>query len=71
MRRSIWQRVEALKQGDQLQGRAPWMTNSHLDTTGRRLGRVLAETAHRLGEVVSYTADEINYLTRGHVTFIL
>jgi len=71
MRRSIWRRVEALKQGELLSGRAPWMTNYHLDTTGLRLGRVLTETAHRLGEVVSYTPDEINYLTREHVTFII
>jgi len=35
------------------------------------VGRVLAETAHRLGEVVSYTPDEINYLVRSHVSFII
>ena len=71
MRRSIWRRVEALQTGDQLVGRAPWMTHAHLDTVGRRAGRVLSETAHRLGEIVSYTADEINYLVRSHVTFLI
>ena len=72
MRRSIWRRVEALQRGDALVGRSKWMTdNAHLDTMGRHAGRVLSETAHRLGEIVSYTPDEINYLVRSHVTFII
>ena len=71
MKRSIWRRVEALRPGDKLAGRSDWMTDSHLDTVGCRVGRVLAETAHRLGEVVSYTPDEINYLVRSHVSFII
>lgn len=71
MRRSIWKRIEALQAGAALPGRGAWLTNPHLDTTGRRLGRVLSETAHRLGEIVSYTPDEINYLVRSHVSFII
>ena len=71
MRRSIWNRIEALKPGHSLPGRSAWMAKPHLDTVGLRLGRVLAETAHRLGEIVSYTPDEINFLTREHVTYLI
>lgn len=69
MTRSLWKRIEALKPGQQLQGRAPWMTVTvHLDRLGLRLGRVLAATAHRLGEIVAYSS-EISYLTRENVTY--
>ena len=71
MRRSIWNRIESLRSGQSLPGRVAWMAQPHIDTLGVRLGRVLSETAHRLGEIVSYTPDEINYLTREHVTFLI
>lgn len=68
MRRSIWNKVLALAPGDVLAGRSPWMHSAHIDKVGKRLGNVLTETGHRLGEIVSYSPDEINYLTRHCVT---
>ncbi|MGA1354914.1 MAG: hypothetical protein ACO32I_09100, partial [Candidatus Limnocylindrus sp.] len=69
MTRSLWAKVEALRNGQPLRGRAPWMqTQQHIDTVGIRLGRVLSATAHRLGEIVAYS-DEISYLTRENVTY--
>ena len=70
MTRPLWNKIEALQPGDALPGRAAWMAaDSHLDVLGRRLGRVLASTAHRLGEIVQFTVHEVTYLTRRHVTF--
>ena len=73
MTREIWGRVEALRPGDNLAGRAPWMQGpaAHDDTTGVRLGRVLRETAHRLGEIVQYHSEEITYLTRGSASYVI
>ena len=69
MTRPMWRKVESVTPGQQLPGRAPWMTNRHDDTTILRLGRFLWKTGHRLGEIVSLSSLEANYLTREHVTF--
>ena len=68
---NMWQRVEQLKAGDALPGRKAWMANAHDDRTLVRLGRVLRKTAHRLGEIVSYSPDEITYLTRANASFCI
>lgn len=68
MTRSLWRRVESLKVGQRLDGRAAWMTGErHLDTVCVRLGRVLSSSAHQLDEIVAYSS-EISYLTRENVT---
>ena len=73
MTREIWGRVEALVPGAAIAGRTPWMQGAarHDDIVGLRLGRVLRCTAHRVGEIVSYHSEEITYLTRSCVTYVI
>ena len=68
----VWSRVEQLRPGAKLAGRSDWMTTAaHDDLNGVRLGRVLLKTAHRLGEIVEYHPEEITYLTRDSVSYLI
>ncbi|KAL1499139.1 hypothetical protein AB1Y20_013650 [Prymnesium parvum] len=60
MTRSLWRRIEALRPGQPLSGRSPWMSvDSHLDQLGLRLGRVLAATAHRLANKLGAESGKV------------
>ena len=71
--REMWARIEALKEGERLSGRAPWSPRTcRLDRTVLALGRLLWRTGHRLGEITgSGELDNLNFLTRASVTYVL
>jgi hypothetical protein len=73
MSREIWAAIEGLREGAQLPGRQPWSPKCRRrDAAILGLGRVLWRSGHRVGEITgSGRLDDINFLTRASVTFVL
>ena len=70
MLRSMWQRIESLKEGDALPGRARWSpATRYRDRVILRLGRTLWRCGHRLGEIVQDGDFDMNFITRSCVTY--